>query len=143
MIRGVVLVACILLAGCEMFPESNFMLSTESRLTHWFQLPEGLTRSEVSVELLYYIDHATFVLRNKGTGRQLARTRAQLLNDRPLVLQHSLSRDEVTPNYSIARVNGIVEIVEHKRREAVFDISDDPDVRTKLLTMSGHTELLK
>jgi hypothetical protein len=37
----------------------------------------------------------------------------------------------------------IVEIVEHRRREAVFDISDDPALRTKLLTMTGNKALLK
>jgi len=144
-VRGLAFIAaCILLSGCaEWFPESNTTLAPESRLPRWFQQPADVSRSDLSVEMLEYLDHGTFVLRNQRTGRQLATIRAQRLNSKPLTLPNSIRADGTVPNYSIMKVGGIVEIVERKRREAVFDISDDPDVRTKLLTMSGHTELLK
>lgn len=145
-IRGVVLIACILLAGCEWFPESVFMLSTESRLPRWFQQPADVSRGDLSVKMLYYIDHATFVLRNERTGRQLAKTRAQILNDKPLYLAKSLRADGTIPSYSIVKVDNIVEIVEHSRLEhgrPVIDISDDSDLRTKLLSMTGNEALLK
>jgi hypothetical protein len=119
------------------------MLSSESRLPRWFQQPAKDSRSDLSVKMYEYLDHATFVLRNEQTGRQLAKVRAERLNLYPLRIPNSRRADGTRPNYSIMKVDGIVEIVERKRTEAVFDISDDADVRRTLLTMSGHAELLK
>ena len=136
-IRGFVLIGCILLSACGLFPESQFMLSSESRLPHWLRQPAGTPRSDLSVELLYYGDHAVFVLRNERTGRRLAKVRAEILDfTQPLV--DSPGADGIRPLYMIMKVDGLVEIVEHRRREAIFDICDDPDVRTKVLTMTGN-----
>jgi len=37
-------------------------------------------------------------------------------------------------------VNGIIEIVEHRSQGAVFDISDDPEVRKKLFELLRTTQ---
>ena len=143
MIRDVLLIGLILLSACDFIADSNFMLSSECRLPLWFQQPSGVPRNDLSVELFYYRDHAVFVLRNERTGRRLAKVRAQILNGTPLRLSDERTADGIRPLYKIMKVDGMVEIVEHRRREAVFDISDDPDVRTKLLTMTGNEALLK
>ncbi|HEX4825345.1 MAG TPA: hypothetical protein VFV19_13660 [Candidatus Polarisedimenticolaceae bacterium] len=138
----VVFLTAFILA-CGFFPDSNFMLSPESRLPRWFHPPADVPRSDLSVELFYYYDHATFVLRNERTGRQLAKIRAHKIHKDTLYLPNSRRADGVMPTYTIMMADGIVEVVEHRRVEPVFDISDDPDVRAKLLTMTGNEALLK
>lgn len=36
------------------------------------------------------------------------------------------------PIYEVLTANGVTEVVEHRRMEPVFYITDDPDVRRKL-----------
>ena len=58
--------ACHPLRGCA---ESEFPLASESRLPHWFSLPSGVSRSDVSVVMTYYIGAsghtARFVMRHR------------------------------------------------------------------------------
>jgi hypothetical protein len=36
------------------------------------------------------------------------------------------------PMYEVLTVNGVSKVIEHRRLEPIFDISDDPNVRRKL-----------
>jgi hypothetical protein len=52
--------------GCEWFPESTFEPASESRLPKWITLPSGLTKTDVSINVSYYIkpwgSSATFIV---------------------------------------------------------------------------------
>src|SRR5258708_39781305 len=65
------------LIGCGFFPESSFELARESRLPKWFTLPSGLSRSDVTVTMDYYIHSnrrtATFVLVDVKKRRMFAK----------------------------------------------------------------------
>ncbi len=134
---SLLLIVFLLTSGCELFPESVFMLSSESRLPHWFKLPAGATRSDVSVRMAYYANHVTFILSDERSRVQLNSVRGQVLNDYPLKLDRFDPR--VPPgtraSYSVVKVGDIVEIVEHFRSDPIFDISDDPALRAELLEM--------
>jgi hypothetical protein len=55
---AIVLSACFVLVGCRFFPEPYFDLSEDSRLPKWFVLPQGMSRSDVRVQLYYYTDRS-------------------------------------------------------------------------------------
>ena len=117
------------MSGCV---ESTFTLANESRLPRFLALPPGLTRSDVSVTMSYYVKasgrSATFILRDKKQ-QILARVNGKERGLEPLHLKNSPSY----PAYEIVVANGITEIVEHRRPEPIFYVTDDPDVRKELL----------
>jgi hypothetical protein len=78
-----ILAFTIVYQGLRMFPESTFLLASESRLPKWITLPPGLTRSDVSITMSYFAwPSAGFVLQDaKG---QTLETVAVLSNARIL-----------------------------------------------------------
>lgn len=148
-IRKAVLVACILFSACELFPESVFMLSSESRLPRWFQIPEGIARSQLTVEMSYYYDHVKFVFADERSNRRIATVRGKVIESPsvvPISMEPPLGAGVAVgarAHFSIVKMNDIVEIIVHKRKEPIFDISDDPAIRDYLFRTSGNAELLK
>ncbi|HEY7292785.1 MAG TPA: hypothetical protein VH583_23305 [Vicinamibacterales bacterium] len=118
--------------------ESNFELAGESRLPRWFAIPVGLSRQDVTVSLRYYAwppttGSATFKLWDSH-GRKLAERSAPLTGHGPRTLG-----PDPYPSYEVITYNGTSEVIEQKRPEALFYISDDPIVREKLgVTASPH-----
>jgi hypothetical protein len=116
------------MVGCEYFPESTFKLANESRLPRWFSLPPGHSRSDVSITLNYYSNlwgkDATFILYD-GKGHVLGRIDGKEKNSEPL---HLKSSPTGYPLFEVITANGITEIIEHKRMEPIFYITDDPSV---------------
>ena len=128
--------ACLSLLGCEFFPESTFELAHESRLPKWFTLPPGLSRSDVTVTMSYYIKPtghtATFTLKDTKK-RKLAEVSGSQMGFEPLTLKNL--RPEVSPyypSYEIITVNGITDIIEHRKMEPIFYVTDDPNVWREL-----------
>jgi hypothetical protein len=122
--------------GCQYFPESTFELASESRLPRFVTLPAGLTRADVSLEMSYYVKpwgrSATFTLRNGG--RILVKVNGKQKGSEPLQLSNPPTGfDHGYPSYEIITANGITEIVEHRKMEPIFYVTDDPAVRNELL----------
>lgn len=113
------LVSCCAMTGCV---ESSFELATESRLPNWFTLPPGLTRADVSVTLNYYTVRGPKLILKDKTGKKLAEINGK-----------ERSYFSGYPAYIVITANGRTEIIEHKKMEPIFYISDDPAVRKKLL----------
>jgi hypothetical protein len=94
--------------------------------------PPGLTRADVTVTLTYYTNplsrDAKFDLKN-GKGQKLAVIKGKVKNAEPLHRKDS----PYYPNYEIVVANGITEIMEHKRPEPIFYVTDDPAVRKEFL----------
>jgi len=129
---GITTAACLLLLGCEYFPESSFELARESRLPKWFTLPPGTSRAEVSVTMNYYVKMsgrtATFILTDakKNKLKKLSGTQKGL---EPLQLKKPPPGFPAGyPSYEIITVNGITEIIEHRYMEPIFYVTDDPTV---------------
>jgi hypothetical protein len=123
--------------GCEWFPESTFELASESRLPKWITLPPGLTRADVSITMSYYIKlwggrSATFILRDKKR-EVLKKVTAKERGLEPLQLKHPPPGfPPGYPAYEVITANGITEIIEHRKMEPIFYITDDPAVWKEL-----------
>lgn len=124
------------ITGCL---ESSFNLAGDSRLPRWITLPPGLTRTEVTVTLNYYTkpggNDAKFILKDRK-GKKLAEVRGQVKNSEPLRLKNPPPGfDSGYPTYEVIVAHGITEIVEHRRMEPIFYVTDDPAVREQLLAL--------
>ncbi len=128
---------CLCFLGCDFFPESMFELAPESRLPRWFVLPSRLARSDVSVTMKYYIKStgrdATFTLKDLKKNKTLVAVNGTSKGDEPLLLKNPRAGfPPGYPAYEIITVNGITEIIEHRRMEPIFYITDDPAVVSEL-----------
>jgi hypothetical protein len=121
----------------ETIPESTFELSSESRLPKWIALPPGLARADVSLSMSYYTapwgGSARFTLRDTK-GQQLTKLSGKLRGLGPLQLKHPPQGfPPGYPSYEVITVNGITEIIEHRKPEPVFNITDGSAVWKELV----------
>lgn len=129
------MLACQLLTGCGLFPESSFSLANESRLPKWFTLLPNQTRANVTVTMDYYIDSsgrtATFTLRD-SSGSVISKVTGKQKGLEPLQRSTRLpGYPEGHPSYEIITVGGITEIIEHRKMEPIFYVTDDPEVKAE------------
>jgi hypothetical protein len=127
--------------GCGWFPESTFELASESRLPKWITLPPGPTRADVTITMSYYImpwgSSARFRLRDKK-GQVLTKVSGKVKGSEPFQLKHPPPGfPPGYPAYEVVTVNGMTEIIEHKKQEPIFYITDDPAVRKELGVGTG------
>jgi hypothetical protein len=133
-LRFIVLLTMIfLLIGCT---EASFKLASDSRLPKWFTLPDGMSRADVMVTMDYYIPpwgrKAEFIMFDKQ-GHILSKVKGVLKGDKPLKLKNTLPGfDPGYPSYEIITVNNVVDVVEHRRMEPLFYVTDDPAIRAEL-----------
>ena len=132
----VVAISCCLMVGCEYFPESTFELARESRVPKWFTLPPELTRADVSITMSYYTKpwgrSAKFTLRDKQK-KILAEVYGKEKGSEPLHLKNPPKGFDIGyPTYEIITANGITEIIEHRKMEPKFYVTDNPAVWTEL-----------
>jgi hypothetical protein len=122
--------------GCEWFPEATFELASESRLPKWITLPPGLIRTDVSITMSYYTmtwgRSAIFILRDKK-GQVLTKVYGKMKGSEPLYLKHPPQGfSPGYPAYEVITVNGITDIIEHRKMEPIFYVTDDPAVWKEL-----------
>jgi hypothetical protein len=122
--------------GCEWFPESTFELASESRLPKWITTPPGLTRADVSITMSYYIKpwggSAIFMLKD-AKGQIRIKLYGKVKGLEPFQLKHAPPGFPAGyPSYEIITVNGITEIIEHRKMEPIFYITDDAAVWKEL-----------
>lgn len=119
------------ITGCEYFPESTFKLATESRLPKWVTLPQGLKRSDVSITMNYYVkpwgSTAKFVLQDTK-GQTLEKADGEVKCREPFHLNPRQGSALEEPAYEGIIVNGTTEMIEHKKMEPIFYVTDDPIV---------------
>lgn len=130
-----VVVLCVsscVLTGCI---ESSFQLAKESRVPKWITIPPDLTRADVSVTMNYYTkfvgNDVKFILKDRE-GNTLAKASGKTRGLYPLQLKHPPQGfDHGYPSYEVVTVNGVSDIIEHRRMEPIFYINDDPAVRNE------------
>jgi hypothetical protein len=123
-----ILASTIIYQGLRMFPESAFQLANESRLPKWITLPPGLTRADVSITMSYFTwPGAGFVLRD-AKGKTLQKvdgyercSNFQLRNPPP-------GFPPGYPRYTEIVVKGTTELIEHRKMEPIFYVTDDPAI---------------
>jgi hypothetical protein len=122
--------------GCERFPESTFELAIQSRLPKWIALPPGLTRADASITMSYYVmpwgSNTVFILKDaKGQVRTKVHGKTRGLG--PSQLKHPPQGfPSGYPLYEVITVNGITDIIEHRKMEPIFYVTDDPAVWKEL-----------
>lgn len=122
--------------GCA---EANFALAPESRLPAWFTIPAGLSRADVTVSMQYYVlpsgRSATFKLWD-AHGHKLAQISTSLSDLEPYTFGPRTPAGGVDersyPLYEIVTANGITEVIEHRRFDRWFYVTDDPAIKRKL-----------
>ena len=112
--------------------ESQFTLAPDSRLPRWFALPEGTLRSDVTVELTYYVppfpvDNAILKLVDHN-HRTIAKVTGQScwhpIMDKKKNRYGGFDPDSY-PHYGYIVVNGVLEVFEHIAAPT-FRVVDDP-----------------
>jgi hypothetical protein len=125
---AVMLVFCVLF-WYNFCAEASFDLADDSRLPRWFSLQPGHTRADVSVTMsTYYVlcgGCSIFVLSDhKGNTIRMAYGKdSPSLNNSPVIY----------PVYTLTTVKGITEVIENRKMEPKFYISDNPAVLKELL----------
>jgi hypothetical protein len=124
------------MVGCEWFPESTFELASESRLPKWISLPSGITRADVSITMSYYSmpwgGSAIFMVQDKK-GQVQTKVYGRQRGLEPLQLKHPPPGfPPGYPSYEVITVSGITDIIEHRKMEPIFYVTDDPAVWTEL-----------
>ena len=128
----VLVVTFLSIKGCELFPEATFTLANDSRLPKWVTLPPGLTRPDISLTMSYYVmpwgRRAQFTLRDKNK-QMLEKEGGKVRCREPFQLKNPPQGfPSGYPAYEAITVNGITEIVEHKKMEPIFYVTDDTAV---------------
>jgi len=138
-LKAIFISGALSLSGCL---ESSFELAHESRLPKWFTLPDNLSRNDVSVTMNYYISlssgkgEAVFSLK-RSDGRKLQKIKA-LTGRYPLELKNKPEGfPKGYPKYEVITVNGITDIVEHRKMEPFFYMTNDPVVWRELIGSRG------
>ncbi|MEO8466531.1 MAG: hypothetical protein ABI640_14395 [Gammaproteobacteria bacterium] len=122
-----------MLCGCStrLSVESQFTLNPASRLPHWFSVPDGYSRSDVTVRLTYYTElDPRIELLTTSSNKRLAD-----VSGKDCTLPRTLSRKnanggydpDVYPMYVYIDVNGVREVVEHIMGPTIR-IVDDPEL---------------
>jgi hypothetical protein len=126
-----ILIIVLAIKGCELFPEATFTLANDSRLPKWVTLPPGLAHTDISVTMNYYAvpwRRAQFILRDKS-GHMLKKESGKMGCRAPFELEsHPQGFPSGYPAYEAITVSGITEIIEHKKMEPIFYITDNPVV---------------
>ena len=115
--------------GCYLFPESTFTLASDSRLPKWVTLQPGITRADVSLTMNYYVmlwgSSAQFILRDKD-GQTVKKDNGKTRCGVPFQLKNPPQGFRSGyPAYQAITVHGITEIIEHRKMEPIFYITDD------------------
>lgn len=118
--------------GCELFPEATFTLASDSRLPKWVTLSPGLTRANVSLTMSYYVlpwgRSSQFILRDKN-AHILKKENGKMRCRAPFELENPPQGfPSGYPAYEAITVNGITEIIEHRKMEPIFYVTDDTAV---------------
>ena len=121
------------LSGCL---ESSFQLSEESRLPNWFSIPDGEDRSDLSVKMDLYSTFdggkAIFKLYKKGSLLNIKKYTVTT-NDQPNIRSVQLNSHpegfpQGYPRYKVVTIDGKTDIIELRKMEPIFYMTDDPAI---------------
>jgi hypothetical protein len=124
-------IAFLIMKGCELFPEATFELASDSRLPKWVTFPPERTRADASLTMNYYAvpwRSAQFILRDKN-GHRLKKENGTMRCRASFQLENPpQGYPSGYPAYEAITVHGITEIIEHRKMEPIFYVTDDAAV---------------
>ena len=131
------IITAISFCGCDPrygMVDSNFQLAQESRLPKWFQVPSSYSRKDLTMDITIYVTPyegiiAKMVLRGPGPEHKVLSEKVGPKIMHPLTEQQGYDK---YPLYAIITVDGVEEVFEQRRPEAIFYISDDPKYTSAL-----------
>jgi len=136
-----IILLCLMLglSGCL---ESSFQLSGDSRLPRWFDIPEGKSASDYTVRIDL---HSTI---DGGGGKTVIKLYNKnkyfpteehtiTIEEQPSSLSVQLEPQpegfpEGYPAYIVITINDITDIIEFRKMEPVFYMTDDPTIWKEL-----------
>ena len=132
-LKLVLLIATIGLAGCL---ESSFELAPESRLPKWLEAPKGVPRSDLRVTMDYYstFSGGEFVFKFYDKNKFFNVKKIALTTDeQPTIRTVELKNPPAGfpkgyPAYNVVTVDGITDIIERRKMEPIFYVTDDPAI---------------
>jgi len=129
-------------SGCV---ESEFHLAKESRLPVWFEIPDGMQREELDVVLTYYTSGpADLVLRDIRKGKSLKRIKAKNIHHPEYWVWAQKDWPKRShPAYVVLSVGDISEIIEHRKMEPIFYVSDESSVQISINSENTHNKRLQ
>lgn len=119
------------------FPESQFKLAQESRFPNWFKMPAGYKRNDLTVEIYYFVPPPFFKssfkanLLGPAPGYKILETKIGTHYLHPNSVKRGVSAN---PGYVVASIENIEEIIEHKKMEPIFYISDNTELKKEIKT---------
>lgn len=122
------------LLGCA---EANFELAPGSRLPAWFKVPDGLSRNDVTVSILFYTGRFVTMKLWDTHGQKIAQVSTSLRGWEPHTFGPRAAAGGVDdgsyPLYEIVTVGGVTEVIEKRRfSDKWLYVTDDPEVKRKL-----------
>ena len=133
----IIIISTLSLSGCL---ESSFVLSPDARIPKWFEIPEEKSRSDFKVTADYYstfdgakdvyklYDNYHFFCIQKVT----ASTKAGNWNKTVELKNPPKGSPKGYPAYRVVTINGITDIIEHRKMEPIFYTTDDPAIWKEL-----------
>lgn len=133
--KGFIYILLIALAACSSrgCVESEFHLAKDSRLPVWFHIPDGMNRQDLDVILTYYTTgpaemtlldirggNSKSLITIKGENKHHPEYWAWAQQDWP---------KRSHPGFVVINVNGVSEIIEHKKMEPLFYVSNEVAVQ--------------
>ena len=125
------------LTGCL---EASFELAPESRLPKWLDVPDGVARSDLRVTMDYYstFSGGEYVFRFYDKSQFLKIQKISIATENQPAIRTKELRNPPEgfpkgyPAYNVVTVNGISDIVELRKMEPFFYMTDDPAVWKEL-----------
>ena len=119
------------ITGCV---ESSFELASDSRLPKWFDVPNGLTRSDFRVTMDYYTGgNAVFTLYQKDKYFRLKKVKGIPRGNKPIKLKNPpVGFPKHYPMYQVFTVGKNIDVIEHRKMEPIFYVTDDPNLLKEL-----------
>ena len=132
---AIVLGSTLAIGGCGYFGEPCFELAPQSRLPKWFALPPSSARETLHVAMCYYVTRGGSIAKFEFTAADGKRARVtggvcDLHPQKPRDLRPGYPSGY--PRYEIVTVGDVTDIVEHRRAEPIFYLTDDPAVWSEL-----------
>lgn len=120
------------------FIEAEFTLSPESKLPAWYsELPTGYKREDVKIHLQYYtplfdVDNTVLLVKNKDGFTLFKETGMFVHHLEYWKWAHEDWPARAHPGYVKITINGLTEIIEHKKMEPIFYVSDEAAVKNTI-----------
>ena len=120
--------------------ESSFVLSQDSRIPKWFDVPEGKPRSEFKVTADYYstFSGGELVFKLYEKDHFFAMQKCIISTKTGDKLQSIQLKNPPAgspkdyPRYKVITINGRTDIIEHRKMEPIFYTTDDPAIWKEL-----------